>query len=267
MLQRNVDAVRDYWDGHTLGLQYARNPELEVGSREFFAHIRPWMNPFKFPDVMPRIDRNAPFLKGKRVLEIGCGMGFDTVELLRRGARVTATDLTPAAIEVARKHLALEGLKADDLHVANALDLQFEDESFDAVYSIGCLHHTGDMHRAVGEVHRVLKPGGRAIVSHIYRKGSFFRFLSQVGKENIEFKDEDAPVIDFFSEDEVREIFSKFDIIEMTQDHYRALPIARTGPKAWLYRIFFKPVFNLLPASIARRFAHKISVVAIKKAA
>jgi hypothetical protein len=45
------------------------------------------------------------------------------------------------------------------------------------------------------------------------------------------------------------------------------LPIARTGPKAWLYRIFFKPVFNLLPASIARRFAHKISVVAIKKAA
>jgi SAM-dependent methyltransferase len=265
MLQRNVDAVRDYWDSHTLGLQYVRDRKLVPGTAEFFAHIRPWMNPYKFPDVMPRIERNAPALKGKQVLEIGCGMGFDTVELLKRGVRVTATDLTPAAIAAAQRHLAVEGLHAEDLRVANALDLPFPDESFDGVYAIGCLHHTGDMPRAVREVHRVLKPGGRAIISHIYRKGSWFRFLGQVGNENIEFVDEDAPVIDYFSEDEVRRMFAGFDIIEMTQDHYRALPIARRGIKAWLYRGIFRPLYNLVPEPIAKRFAHKISLVAVKK--
>jgi ubiquinone/menaquinone biosynthesis C-methylase UbiE len=265
MLERNVDVVRDYWDGHTLGNQYVRDTRLVPGSPEFFAHIRPWMNPFKFPDVMPRIERNAPALKGKRVLEIGCGMGFDTVELLKRGVRVLATDLTPAAVVAAKRHLAVQGLEAEDIRVANALDLEFPDASFDGVYSIGCLHHTGDMARAVREVHRVLKPGGRAIISHIYRKGSWFRFLGQVGSENIEFVDEDAPVIDYFSEAEVRALFKDFDIIEMTQDHYRALPIARKGPKAWAYRLVFKPLWNLLPVPIAKRFAHKISLVAIKK--
>lgn len=261
---RSVGAVLDYWDAHTLGLQYSHDPGLEVGTPQFFEHIRPWMNPYKFPDVMPRIERQARVLQGKHVLEIGCGMGFDTVELLRRGVRVTATDLTPRAVEVTKQHLKLEGLHAEDVRVANALALDFPDATFDGVYSIGVLHHTGDTPRALREVYRVLKPGGRAVISHIYRKGSWFRLLGRVGSENIEFKDSDPPVIDYFSDAEVRTMFAAFDIVEFSRDHYRALPIARRGLKAVLYRMVFRPLFNLLPERFAQRFAHKISVVAVK---
>ena len=191
-------------------------------------------------------------------------MGFDTVELMSRGLSVTATDLTPAAIAVAEQHFQVRGLTPAATGVESVLDLSFPDEAFDGVYAIGVVHHTGDTARAIAEIWRVLKPGGLAVISHIYRRPSFFAALSRFGRENIEFKDEDAPVIDFFTESEVEALFARFEIEEMTQDHYRALPIARTGLKAALYSYGFKPIYNLLPVGTAKRYAHKISVVATK---
>jgi hypothetical protein len=79
------DAIRNYWNVHTLGLQYLRDKEIEVGSRDFFDYIRPWMNPYKFPWSMERIDREAAILRDGHLLEVGCGMGFDSLEFLKRG--------------------------------------------------------------------------------------------------------------------------------------------------------------------------------------
>ena len=201
--QATLQRVHNYWNRHTLGMQYVGDPTLEVGSAEFFTHIRPWMNPHKFPWIMDRIDREAQILKGKHLLEVGCGMGFDSVELLRRGVRVTATDLTPNAIKLARRHFQLLGIQPEDTLTANALDLSFENDTFDAVWANGVLHATGDTLRAIQEIHRVLKPGGRAIISHFYRKPSWMYFLHRLGRENIEHKDEDPPVNEFYTEDEV----------------------------------------------------------------
>jgi len=257
-------AVRGYWENHTLGLQYVKDDTLELGTVEFFEHIRPWMNPYKFPDVLPRIKKVAARLKGKHVLEIGCGMGFDSVELMKRGVRLTITDLTQSAVEVARRHIRSAGLEPVDMRVENVLELSYPDESFDGVYSIGVVHHTGDTPRALREIRRVLKPGGLAVISHIYRRPSFFWALSKLGRENIEFKEEDAPVIDFFTEGEVVEMLEGFELEELTRDHYRALPIARQGLKAILYSYGFRPVYNLLPTSVAKKYAHKISFIARK---
>jgi ubiquinone/menaquinone biosynthesis C-methylase UbiE len=263
--QSTISAVRDYWDSHTLGLQYVRDKHLTVGSREFFEHIRPWMNPYKFPWIMERIEREAKLLKGKHLLEIGCGMGYDSLEFLKRGVRVTATDLTPSAAELARRHFALEHLPAEEVRVENVLALSFRDNTFDAVWANGVLHATGDTRRAIQEVCRVLKPGGRAIISHFYRKPSWMYVLSRFGKENIEYKEEDPPVNEFYTEREILAMFIGFDVIEAVQEHYRALPVCRDGFKAALYTHGFKPVYNLIPLSIARRLAYKFSVTAIKK--
>jgi ubiquinone/menaquinone biosynthesis C-methylase UbiE len=260
-----VARVRDYWQGHTLGKQFVRDDRLEPGTPEFFAHVRPWMTPFRFSEIMARIERESALLRGKRLLEIGCGMGFDSVEFLKRGVRVTSTDLTQAAVDLTRRHVELEGLEADDVCVQNALELSYPDGTFDAVWACGVLHHTGDTPRAIREVRRVLKPGGRAIISHLYRRPSWMYAVSRLGRENIEFKEEDAPVTDFFTESEVLEMFEGFEIEEATQDHYRALPISRTGLKAALYTWGFKPLYNLLPEAVARRYAYKFSVTAIKE--
>ncbi|MHC4952279.1 MAG: class I SAM-dependent methyltransferase [Planctomycetota bacterium] len=263
--ERSVESVRNYWNAHTLGRQYVKDTSLAFGSEEYFEHIRPWMSPFKFPWIMDRIERESKLLQGKRILEIGCGMGFVSAEFIKRGVKVTATDLTPAAIEASRLHFKVKGLEPEELRTANALDLDFPDNSFDAVWSNGVLHATGDTALAVREVRRVLKPGGRAIIGHFYRKPSWMWTLHRFGRENIEFKEEDPPVNDFLRESEVRALFQGFDIEEAARDHHRALPVARTGLKAALYHWGFRPVYNLLPAPIAKLLAYKYSITAVKK--
>jgi len=262
---RVVEDVRKYWNTHPLGLQYVTDPGLEPGSPEFFAHIRPWMNPFKFPWIMERIERESVQLKDKHLLEVGCGMGYDSLEFLKRGVRVTATDLTPNAVEFTSHHFGIEGVKAEDVRTANALDLSFPDCTFDAVWANGVLHATGNTPLAISEVRRVLKPGGRAIISHFYRKPSWMYLLHHLGRENIEYKEEDPPVNEFYTEEEILAMFDGFDIVEAVREHFRALPACRSGLKANLYKYGFMPIYNLIPESIAKKFAYKFSVTAIKK--
>ena len=259
-----VAGVRAYWDVHTLGLQYVSDQTLQVGTAEFFAHIRPWMNPYKFPWIMKRIEREAALLAGSHLLEIGCGMGFDSVEFLRRGVRVTATDLTPSAVRIASRHFELEGLIADDVRVENVLSLGFPDETFDAVWANGVLHATGDTRGAIREVRRVLKPGGRAIISHFYRKPSWMYTISRLGREPIEAHDEDPPVNEFYTESEILDMFEGFRIEEAVREHHRALPVAKRGIKALLYRAAFRPAYNLLPENVALKLAYKYSVTAVR---
>jgi ubiquinone/menaquinone biosynthesis C-methylase UbiE len=260
-----VAAVYEYWDAHTLGLQYVRDKNITAGSSEFFAHIRPWMNPFKFPWIMERIAREAANLAGGHLLEIGCGMGFDSLEFLKRGVRVTATDLTPSAVVMARKHFELEGVVPEDVRVENVRDLSFHDQTFDAVWANGVVHATGDTRRAIQEIRRVLKPGGRAIISHFYRKPSWMYVLSRLGRENIEYKEKDPPVNEFYTEAEILAMFTGFEVVEAVQEHYRALPVCRTGLKAALYTYAFMPVYNLMPESIAKHLAYKFSVTAVRR--
>jgi ubiquinone/menaquinone biosynthesis C-methylase UbiE len=263
-LQTIVSNVHDYWNSHTLGYQYVTDAQLEVGSPEFFAHIRPWMNPFKFPWIMARIDCEAKILRGKHLLEVGCGMGYDSLEFLKRGVRVTATDLTLNAVNLTRRHFQIEGVKAEDVRTANVLDLPFEENSFDAVWANGVLHATGDTARAIREVRRVLTPEGRAIISHFYRKPSWMYLIHRLGRENIEFKEDDPPVNEFYTEDEILAMFEGFEILEAAQEHYRALPVSRRGLKATLYKYGFRPIYNLIPEPLAKRLAYKFSVTAVK---
>jgi ubiquinone/menaquinone biosynthesis C-methylase UbiE len=263
-LSDTVAAVRAYWDSHPLGYQYLSEEGLELGSPEFFDHIRPWMNPYKFPWIMDRIEREAGILGEGHLLEIGCGMGYDSLEFIKRGARVTATDLTPTAVDLARRHFAIAGYEAVEVRVENGLDLSFPDGTFDTVWSNGVLHATGDTPRAIREVRRVLKKGGRAVISHFYRKPSWMYLLNRWGRENIEYKEEDPPVNEFFTEAEIESFFEGFEIVEAVQEHHRALPVARKGIKAQLYKYGFKPVYNLLPEPIALRFAYKYSITAVK---
>lgn len=263
-MDQKTEAIRRYWDAHPLGMQYVSQQDITPGSSEFFEHIRPWMNPYKFPWIMQRIEEQARELKGKKLLEIGCGMGYDSLEFIRRGVRVTAVDLTPKAVELAKRHFQVVGADADEVRIGDALDLPFPNESFDAVWSNGVLHATGDTRTAISEVRRVLKPGGRAIISHFYRKPSWMYLVHRLGRENIEFKDEDPPVNEFYSEKQIEAMFDAFELVAVFREHHRALPIARTGLKAGLYTYGFRPFYNLLPDALARRLAYKYSVIAMK---
>lgn len=104
-------------------------------------------------------------LSGLRVLEYGCGLGKTSVRLARSGAEVSAFDLSPKSIEVARRRAEVNGVAGlIDFRVAAGEDLPYADESFDAVFGKAVLHHL-DVAVAGPELHRVMKPGSRAAFS------------------------------------------------------------------------------------------------------
>ena len=157
-----VDDVRNYWDKHPLFSHELAEP----GSREYFDQI----DRIKKEDVerfaMQYWDFGAS--RGKHVLDVGCGPGWLAVQYAQAGAHVTAVDLTPRAVELARKHLDYRGRRAT-VHEGNAEQLPFADNTFDLVVSSGVLHHTPDTPRAIRECWRVLRPSGTARLTFYYK--------------------------------------------------------------------------------------------------
>jgi ubiquinone/menaquinone biosynthesis C-methylase UbiE len=158
--------VRDFWNENPCGAKFTT--DVEFGSRDFFDRVEEhrYQTEWHIREVA-QFDR----WRGHDVLEIGCGLGTDAVQFARAGARYTGVDLTPRAVEIVRSRFELYGL-AGTTRVADAENLPFEDESFDIVYSHGVLHHTPDTQRAFDEIHRVLRPGGRAMVM-LYHRASY----------------------------------------------------------------------------------------------
>ncbi|MPY87967.1 MAG: methyltransferase domain-containing protein [Luteitalea sp.] len=102
-------------------------------------------------------------LAGKRILEYGCGLGWITKEIARRGAQVFAFDISAEAVAKTRKSLeAANLLDRCTVEVMGGEDLHYPDDSFDLVVGFAILHHL-DQERALTELRRVLKPGGRAL--------------------------------------------------------------------------------------------------------
>jgi ubiquinone/menaquinone biosynthesis C-methylase UbiE len=101
-------------------------------------------------------------VRGGRALEIGCGRGVGTELVLDvfGAARVDAFDLDPDMVARAKARLASRGDRVK-LWVGDATNVDATDETYDAVFDFGIVHHVPKWRDALGEVHRVLRPGGR----------------------------------------------------------------------------------------------------------
>jgi ubiquinone/menaquinone biosynthesis C-methylase UbiE len=102
-------------------------------------------------------------VKGQKVLDLGCGMGEESVYFAMLGADVTAIDISPVGIELVKKRAAHNGV-AERIRACamRADETEFADGSFDVVHGFGILHHIG-LEKGLKEVKRVLKPGGRGL--------------------------------------------------------------------------------------------------------
>ncbi|HET6890447.1 MAG TPA: class I SAM-dependent methyltransferase [Pyrinomonadaceae bacterium] len=159
------ERIREFWQAHPCGTKFA---DVPPGSRRFYElveqhrYAKEWHIP---------LAADFAGTKGLKVLELGCGVGTDGVQFARAGADYTGVDLTDAAVTLAQKNFELHGL-AGTFRTADAENLDFANDSFDLVYSHGVLHHTPESGRAVSEIHRVLRPGGRAVVM-LYHRDSY----------------------------------------------------------------------------------------------
>src|SRR4051794_38775712 len=122
--------------------------------------------------LYPSLKGYAPAdVRGKNALEIGLGYGTLGQYIAEQGAVYHGIDIapTPAAMMQHRLRMLGESWVEQRIGIGSAHAIPFPDDSFDYVFSIGCLHHTGSIEDGVGEIHRALKPGGRAVVMLYYR--------------------------------------------------------------------------------------------------
>ena len=163
-----LEQTREFWDRAACGEELYLSDVSADGFRHQ-ARIRYELE----PEILAFGDFSSG--RGKRVLEIGVGLGADHQRFAEAGAILSGIDLTDRAVELTRRRLEAFGLKSD-VRVGNAEKLSFPDETFDIVYSWGVIHHSHDTPRAVAEIYRVLKPGGSARVM-IYHKYSLVGFM------------------------------------------------------------------------------------------
>lgn len=123
----------------------------------------------------------AAVSRGDRVLDVAAGTGNLAIAAARRGARVTASDITPALIEQGRHRCGQEGLDVEWVE-ADALALPFEDGSFDVVGSVFGAIFAPDPERAAAEMFRVVRTGGRVVLTAWVPEGWNGAFMRIVGE-------------------------------------------------------------------------------------
>ncbi|MEI6837165.1 MAG: class I SAM-dependent methyltransferase [Alcaligenaceae bacterium] len=156
------DEVRDFWNDAACGEKLLLL-SFDVAGFKSQAAERYRLEPY----ILPFADFGRT--KGRKVLEIGLGLGADHECFARAGADLHGIDLTPRAVEITRRRLEMQGLKSD-VRVGDAEALPYTDGIFDLVYSWGVIHHSPSTPQAAREILRVLKPGGnfRVMVYHTW---------------------------------------------------------------------------------------------------
>lgn len=191
------------------------------GTREFYERLRRFKYEVDYPEIL-RFVRFDEW-RGRRVLEIGCGLGSDTQTWLESGARLTSIDLARRAVESTRDRLALFGHSFTPAQ-ASALALPFADGAFDLVYSWGVLMHTGDTRLAIREACRVVAPGGTVILMLYNRNSLLFRLYVQLLGRKF---DDDAPIVDFHTNGEMREMLGGMRIVAMENYYFLRPNVSR----------------------------------------
>jgi 2-polyprenyl-3-methyl-5-hydroxy-6-metoxy-1,4-benzoquinol methylase len=222
-----IDRVRDFWNAVPCNIRHSTK---SVGSREYFDEVerRKYF-------VEPHIPGFADFPKwaGRRVLEIGCGIGTDTVNFARAGARVTAVELSDESAALARQRLDVFGL-ADrvTIHVGNAEELPkiLEPQTFDLIYSFGVIHHSPHPRRIVEHLRNYMTPQSELRLM-VYARVSYklFAIMREEGIWDMARIDEliarrseaqtGCPVTYTYCDDTLRELLAGFDLAEVRKAH------------------------------------------------
>lgn len=208
-----IDKIKQYWNAqpcnikHSLSVSGTEQYWNEVTERRFF--------------VEPHLRDFAGFhsWRGKRVLEIGSGIGSDAVEFARHGAAYVGIDLSAESVAMSRQRFELFDL-AGEFHVMDAADSAAVAGlgQFDLVYSCGVLHHYPDMTACLDNIHNALQPNGEFRML-VYAKNSWKYAMIQKGLDQFEAQS-DCPYAKAYSREEIYDLLQgQFEVLRIRQDH------------------------------------------------
>jgi ubiquinone/menaquinone biosynthesis C-methylase UbiE len=221
----SIPEVTEYWDRRPCNIRHSTKP---IGTREYFdeVEIRKYF-------VEPHIPTFAQFerWKGKRVLEIGCGIGTDSINFARAGAHLSVVDISENSLELCRKRFEVFGLDAR-FYCGNAEQLStfVPVEQYDLVYSFGVIHHTPQPGAVFKELRQYCGPETElrimlyskwswkvAWIIATYGKGAFWR-VDELVRTYSEAQT-GCPVTHYYSFQEIRNLMSGFSKLELSKNH------------------------------------------------
>ncbi len=222
-----IRRVRDYWNA--MPCDSVRS-DLKPGSLAYYEELEK----MKY-DLEPHIREFADFeqWRGKKVLEIGCGIGADTSSFAKAGADVTAVDLSDISIGITQHRLETLGLEGK-FYRANAeyLSLYLKPEPFDLIYSYGVIHHTPYPERVFEQLLQYCHSSTELRIM-MYSKwcartlwrlfseghGAFWKF-SEIARLNAEYQ-YGCPVAYHYTYKELRELLKDYNITNMQKKYIK----------------------------------------------
>ena len=268
----SIEQVKHYWNRRPCNIRHSTKP---FDTRDYFDEVeaRKYL-------VEPHIPDFAQFerWKGKRVLEIGCGIGTDTINFARHGALVTAVDLSEESLVVARQRARVYGVE-DRIHFfqgsAEELDAVIHVEPYDLIYSFGVIHHTPHPERVLEQMRRYAKAETTVKIMVYYRpswkvlwvlltygKGRFWRLRELIAQHSE--AQTGCPVTYTYNKREGRELLERggFRVTETLVDNifpYRIKDYVQYRyVREWYFRVMPQALFRWLE----RRFGWHLCLTA-----
>jgi len=251
-----IEQVQDFWNRRPCNIRHSPKP---LGSREYFDEVEA-----RKYFVEPHIPGFAQFQrwKGRKVLEIGCGIGTDAVNFARAGAELTVVELSEKSLEICRRRFGVYGLNAK-FYCGNAQQLTsiVPVEPYDLIYSFGVIHHTPHPEMVFDQIKsyctseteiRVMLYSKRSWkvlwVIMTYGKGAFWR-VDELVREYSEAQT-GCPVTYYYSFSDVRRLMKDFRIIDLRKEHIFPFVIDKyinyEYEWVWYFRWMPKPLFRWL---------------------
>ncbi len=254
----SIDQVINFWDKRPCNIRHSFS---KVGTKKYFDEVekRKYFVEFHIPKF-------ADFerWKDKEVLEIGCGIGTDTINFARAGASVTAVEISKQSLDLAKKRAKIFKLdKKIKFYLANAEKLSkiVPVKKYDLIYSFGVIHHTPHPEKIINEIKKYCHPETVVKIMIYYRyswkvlwillkygKGVFWKLDSLVA-ENSEAAT-GSPVSYIYSKSQATELMEGFDILEITVDHIFPYKVSEyikyKYNKVWYFKYLPNFLFRIL---------------------
>ena len=239
--------VKEFWNRNVCQTEHLT--DTEWGSKAFFEKVENvrYKHHFYLKPLFQWMGQQKP--SGK-LLEVGCGMGTDSIQLAREGFDVHGVDLTENAIDLAQKRFSLYEQKGS-FQVGDAENLPFDDDTFDIVYSFGVLHHTPDTQKSIDEVYRVLKPGGLAVIM-LYNTASFNYVIHRILNAPFDgnWKDR-CPIERSYYKSDIKKMFNSFDTLSIDVEYFM------TTGFGIVWDMIPKPIHSFLGKKVGWHFVIK----------